>query len=120
MVNRRFSNSIRRGNDAGISVGLRKAAAVVSATVGGCREVNSPVVVVDVAVVVSAVVSTSAELAIALSSGSACPLGYLWVATPTRGEFARPRNTMPTHGGMASLWWKLGVGGHGPSHLGRH
>ena len=27
-------------------------------------------------------------------------------------EIAGP---VATHGGMASLWWKLGVGGHGPS-----
>jgi len=86
------------------AVGLRKAAAVVSATVGGCREVGSTVEVVDVAVVVSAVVRTSAELAIALSRGSASPLGYLGVVTPTRGRIRRPRNSMPTHGGMASLW----------------
>jgi len=61
-------------------VGLRDAAAVTSATVGGCREVNSAVRVGDaVAVVVSAAVITSAELAKplrALSSGSACSLGY--------------------------------------------
>ena len=62
----------------------------MSATVDGCREVTCSVSVVDVAVVASAVVSTSAELAIALSSGSAGPLGYLGVATPTRGEFADP------------------------------
>jgi len=73
------------------TVGLQKAAAVVSATVGGCREVSCSVsVVVDVAVVVSAVLSTSAELAIALSSGSASPLAYLGVVTPTRGEFGDP------------------------------
>jgi len=71
----------------------------MSATVGGCREVNRSVSVVDVVVVVSAVVSTSAELAIALSSGSAGPLGYLGVATPTRGEFADPEiPCLPTEG----------------------
>ena len=77
------------------SVGLRKAAAVVSATVGGCREVSSTTEVVDVVVVVSAVVSASAELAIALASGSASPLEYLGVVTPTRGEFADPKIPCP-------------------------
>ena len=76
-------------------VGLGKVAAVVSATVGGCREVSLVVVVVEVVVVVSAVINTSAELAIALSSGSASPLGYLGVATPIRGEFADPEIPCP-------------------------
>jgi len=67
----------------------------VSATVGGCREVSCSVFVVVVAVVVSAVVSTSAELVIALSRGSASPLGYLGVVTPTRGEFADPEIPCP-------------------------
>ena len=65
------------------SVWLRDAAAVTSATVGGCREVMSAVRVVDT-VVVSAVVITSAELTKpprALSSGSACALGYPRVVT---------------------------------------
>ena len=77
-------------------VGLLDAAAVTSATVGGCREVNSSVVrrVVDSFVVaVSAVVIASAVPAKplkALSSGSASSLGYPRVVTPTRGESADP------------------------------
>ena len=68
------------------SVGHLDAAAVTSATVAGCREVNSTVEVVDtIVVVVSAVVITSAVLTKpleALSSESASSLGYPRVVTP--------------------------------------
>jgi len=67
----------------GGTVGLREAAAVVSATVGGCREISRVLPVVDVVEVASVVIKTSAALATSLSSGSASPLGYPRVATPT-------------------------------------
>jgi len=88
------------------SVGLRDAAAVTSATVGGCREIMSAVGVVDTVVVLSAVVITSAELAKppkALSSGSACSLGYPGVETPTRGESADPNTPRPPTEGCLPL-----------------
>ena len=66
----------------------------MSATVGGCRELTGWLAVVDIAVA-SAVVKVSVTLAIALSSGSAGPLGYPRVETPTRGEFADPATPCP-------------------------
>ena len=72
-------------------------------TIGGCREVNSAVEVVDTVVVVSAVVITSAELAKppkALSSGSA---DSLLVGVSTLGypsEHADPLDS--AFGGLVS------------------
>ena len=54
----------------------------MSATVGGCRELAVLLLPVDIAVD-SAVVKVSVTLVIALSSGSAGPLGYPRVETPT-------------------------------------
>ena len=91
-------------------------------TVGGCREVNSAVEVVDTVVVVSAVVITSAELAKppkALSTGSACSLGYPRVVTPTRGESADPNIPRPPTEGWSPAGL-IGVGGRGPGRLCRH
>ena len=67
----------------------------MSATVGGCRELAVLLLpVVDIAVA-SAVVKVSVTLAISLSGGSAGPLGYPRVETPTRGEFADPATPCP-------------------------
>jgi len=68
----------------------------VSATVGGCREITCSLLpVVDVVEVASAVIKTSAALAIALLSWSASPLGYPRVATPTWRESADPELPCP-------------------------
>ena len=67
----------------------------MSATVGGCRELAVLLLpVVDIAVA-SAVVKMSVTLAVSLSGGSAGPLGYPRVETPTRGEFADPATPCP-------------------------
>jgi len=80
------------------SVGLRDAAAVTSATVGGCREVSSTVWVVSAAVITSAALAKPPQ---ALSSGSACSLGYPRVETPTRGESADPNTPRPPTDGWS-------------------
>jgi len=67
----------------------------VSATVGGCREISCSLPVVDVVEVASAVIKTSAALATSLTSGSASPLGYPRVATPTWRESADPELPRP-------------------------
>ena len=71
-------------------VGLREAAAVTSAVVGGCRAVNCEILVDSVDVAVAAEIWPSTALTEVLSSGSASPLGYPRVVTPTWRESADP------------------------------
>ena len=62
----------------------------MSATVGGCREVTVLLLpVVDIAVA-SAIVNVSVTLVIALSGGSAGPLGYPRVETPLGESLQTP------------------------------
>ena len=80
------------------SVGLLDAAAVTSATVGGCREVKSGVRVVSAVVVTSAVPTKPLK---ALSSGSACPLGHPRVVTPLGESLQTPMfHTHPQKDGL--------------------
>ena len=80
------------------SVGHWKAAAVVSATVGGCRELVVLLLSIADIATSSAVAKTSVALTTSLSSGSARPLGYLRV-TPTWRESADPVTPCPPTGG---------------------